>query len=356
MPRPKKSNRSDGRYELKKTIGHDANGNPIRKSFYGRNKDEAQRAYEDFRRDEDKREAEKKCTSFSSWVDRWLETYKRYDVKETTFLTTYKRPCYNYIIPYFEGRTVQSITPVDLKQFLNTVNNLSQSYIDKIIICLRGIFDAAEDNDLIVKNPARHISCKSKQTKQVKRVYDRETVEALCSSDHKYSLYVEILLRMGLRCSELCGLRWSDIDFENGLLCVNQALTREAGVTYIDETKSLTSTRKIPLPDSLRSRLADARSNSEDEYVAMVNNHHMTPDHFNEHQMEAFYNSLNVPMDARLTAHELRHTCGTLLYEETKDIYYVSKFLGHSDIGITTKTYIHSNFQHKKTHIEIKKM
>jgi integrase len=353
MPRPKKTNRSDGRYELKKTIGYDANGNAIRKSFYGKNKDEAQRAYEDFRRDEEKREAEKKCTMFSSWVERWLETYKRCDVKETTFLTTYKRPCYNYIIPYFDGMTVQSITPVDLKQFLNTVNNLSQSYIDKIIICLRGIFDAAEDNDLIVKNPARHISCKSKQKQLEKRVYDRETVEALCNTDHKYALYVEILLRMGLRCSELCGLRWSDIDFEEGFLCVNQALTRESGVTYIDETKSKTSTRRIPVPKSLLERLAEARSHSEHEYVAMVNEHHVTPDHFNERQMEAFYNSLDIPKDLRLTAHELRHTCGTLLYEDTKDIYYVSKFLGHSDIGITTKTYIHSNFHNKKVRIDL---
>jgi integrase len=156
---------------------------------------------------------------------------------------------------------------------------------------------------------------------------------------------------MGLRCSELCGLRWIDINFENGFLNVNQALTRELGVTYIDNTKSRTSTRRIPIPDDLLSKLSEAKGKTADEYVAMVNGHHMTPDHFNEHQMEAFYNALKIPKDERLTAHELRHTCGTLMYEDTKDIYYVSKFLGHSDIGITTKTYIHSNFIDKKVHI-----
>ena len=352
MPRPKKTNRGDGRYELKKTIGYDADGKAIRKSFYAKNKDEAQILYEDFRRSAEKKEAEKKNILFSSWVEKWLETYKRGDVKETTFLTTYQRPCRNYIIPFFEERSLQSITPLDLKMFLNSVTDLSQSYIDKIIICLRGIFDAAEDNDMLTKNPARHISCKSKQTPNVKRVYDRETVEYLCDTNHKYSLHVAILLKMGLRCSELCGLRWTDIDFENGFMSVNQALTRESGVTYIDTTKSRTSTRRIPVPPQLLSKLESARRNSREEYVAMVNGHHMTPDHFNEHQMEAFYNSLNVPGELRLTAHELRHTCGTLLYEDTKDIYYVSKFLGHSDIGITTKTYIHSDFQDKKIHID----
>ena len=48
MPRPKKTNRGDGRYELKKTIGYDADGKPIRKSFYGKNKDELLSAYNYF--------------------------------------------------------------------------------------------------------------------------------------------------------------------------------------------------------------------------------------------------------------------------------------------------------------------
>ena len=352
MPRPKKTNRGDGRYELKKTIGYDANGKPIRKSFYGKNKEDAQILYDNYRRGEEAKEEAKKNTVFSSWVEKWLETYKRGEVKPTSFLTTYSRPCYNYIIPYFADRSIQSITPLDLKLFLNSVSSLSQSYIDKIVICLRGIFDAAEDNDLIAKNPTRNISGKSKQKPKEKRVYDRETVEALCNTDHKYSLHVTILLRMGLRCSELCGLRWKDIDFANGFLSVNQALTRESGISYIDATKSKKSTRRIPIPGDLLERLSKAREESADEYLAMINNHHMTPDHFNEHQMEAFYNSLNVPADKRLTAHELRHTCGTLLYEDTKDVYYVSKYLGHSDIGITTKTYIHSDLQEKKIHID----
>lgn len=351
MPRPKKTNRGDGRYEIKKTIGHDANGKPIRKSFYGSNKDEAQMLYEEYRRGEQKLEDDKKNILFSSWVDTWLETYKRDDVKETTFLTTYKRPCYNYIVPFLKDRSLQSITPIDIKALMNSVSTLSQSYIDKIIICLRGIFDAAEDNGLIVKNPARRISCKSKQTKSVKRVYDSETVDFLCESKVKYSLYVCILLRMGLRCSELCGLRWTDIDFEKGYMSINQALTREAGVTYIDSTKSQTSTRRLPVPHSLLLRLEEERKESHHEYVAMVNDHHVTPDHFNALQLEVFYNELGVPTDQRLTAHELRHTFGTLLYEETKDIYRVSKFLGHSDIGITTKTYVHSDFHGNKIHI-----
>lgn len=349
MPRAKKSNRSDGRFEIKRVVGYYFDGQPIKKSFYGKSKDEALSLYEDFCREKEKRKAEKKEILFSTWVDRWLDTYKKPDVKPTTFITTYERPCRNYIVPYFDGCILQDISQVHIKQFLNTLTNLSQSLIDKIIICLRGIFETAIDNDFISKNPCRNISCKSQKEKSKKRTYDKESVEMLCASDHKYSLLVHILLKMGLRCSELCGLRWEDIDFDEGTMTIRQALTTESGVIYIGKPKSDNSTRKLHIPTELLSRLEKEKGVG---YIAMINDHHITPDHFGDRQMEAFYNYMKIPKHQRLSPHELRHTCGTLLYEETKDIYFVSRFLGHSDVGITTKTYVHSEMQEEKIHLE----
>ena len=40
---------------------------------------------------------------------------------------------------------------------------------------------------------------------------------------------------------------------------------------------------------------------------------------------------------------ELRHTCGPLLYARTKNIYAASKFLGHANINLTAKIYVHSD-------------
>ena len=351
MPRPKKSNRSDGRYEVKRTIGYTIDGDPIRKSFYGRNKLEAENAYQEYLADEQRREDAKKRTDFASWVNEWLYTYKEPDVKPTSFSTTYKRPCENQILPFFKDRLVQDITNADIKRFMNGIRHFSQSTIDKVILCLRGIFETAIDNDLITKNPCRNISCKSEQEKEKKRTYDEETVNSLCASDHKYALFVHILLRMGLRCSELCGLRWEDIDIEAGTLTVSQALTVESGRIFIDDPKSDNSTRRLKIPADLLARLRAERGNNIG-YIATLNGHHITPDHFTERQLEFFYNYHRVPEEKRLTAHELRHTCGTLLYEKTKDIYHVSRFLGHSDIGITTKTYVHSEMQEEKVHID----
>ena len=348
MPRPKKSNRTDGRYEIQRVIGYEINGKAIKKSFYGSSKDDALSKFEDYKRNVQKAEDERKRILFSSWVEQWLETYKKPDVKPSTFLTTYQRPCNNYIIPFFKDVILQDISQINIKLFLNTLTNLSQSLIDKIIICLKGIFETAIDNDLIIKNPCRNISCKSKKEKALKRTYDESSVEYLCSSDHKYSLLINILLKMGLRCSELCGLRWEDVDIENSTLYVKQALTSENGTIYIDEPKSKNSARKLKIPKELIEKLKAEKGTG---YIAVLNNRHITPDHFSDRQLESFYNYMKVPKEQRLSPHELRHTCGTLLYEKTKDIYHVSRFLGHSDIGITTKIYVHSEMQEDKIKI-----
>ena len=354
MPRPKKSNRSDGRYEIKRVIGYDADENPIRKSFYGKNKDEALASYQEYLADEKRREEAKKRTDFASWVNEWLYTYKEPNVKHNTFSSTYRRPCENQILPHFQGRILQDITHAELQRFMNGLSHLSQSRMNMVRLCLCGIFETAIDNDLIQRNPCRNLTCKSKQEKKIKRTYDRETVDALCASNHKYSLYVHILLRMGLRCSELCGLRWEDIDLDSRTVKIVQALTVEGGVISIDKPKSANSMRRIEIPEDLLARIQAERGDNTG-YIAMLNGHHVTPEHFTERTLEAFYNHMKVPQDQRLTTHELRHTCGTLMYEETKDIYHVSRYLGHSDINITTKIYVHSEMQEEKIHIDFGK-
>ncbi|MBO5313166.1 MAG: site-specific integrase [Clostridia bacterium] len=351
MPRAKKGNRKDKRYQIARTIGYNTDGKAIKKSFYGKNKDEAIQKYHEYKLGIEKENGLKKQMPIEVWIEKWLYTYKEKDVKETTFNSTYKRPCKIYIIPYFTGRFIQNITQADIKEFLNTLTNKSQSLIDKIIICLRGIFETAVDNDIIIKNPCRNISIKSKAIKEKKRTYDKESVEALCKTNHKYSLYIKILLKMGLRCSELCGLRWTDINFEEGTMHIKQALTADGSKIYIDKPKSINSTRKLKIPPALLDELKNHPK--EDEYIAVINGHHITPNSFGDIYIKAFYNALKIPKEQRLSPHMLRHTCGTLLYRETKDIYFVSRFLGHSDIGITTKTYVHSEMQDEEIHLNL---
>ena len=310
MARVKKSNRADGRYAIKRVIGHDLDGKAIYKWFYGKGKQDAENKYTLFLLDREKREEERKCTPFEKWAEIWLYTYKQPDVKGSTFNTTYYRPVMLHLIPHFKGKALRAITQADIKTYFNINKERSMSSLDKDLLCLRGIFETAIDNDLIVKNPCRNVKIKSSQEKRKKRTYDRETVNKLCAINHDYALIINMLLKLGLRASELCGLKWEYVDFINKTVYICNSITIECGVIYEGKPKTVNSSRLLPLDDDLISMLNNAPKIS--DYVISKNGGRTNPNQIYE-MLTVFYNFLQIPTEKRLSPHELRHTCGTLV-------------------------------------------
>ena len=348
MPRPKKQNRKDKRYQIIRVIGHLPDGTSIKKSFYGKNKDEALLKYHEYKLNIDKQNEEKRNMPFDKWAEKWLYTYKEPDVKGSTFNSTYYRPVYLHLIPYFEDRILRNITQADIKEYFNQNREKSISYLQKDLICLNGIFESAIDNELIDKNPCRNLKVKSTQEKNKKRTYDKETVDKLCNTEHQYTLIINLLLKLGLRASELCGLKWENIDLENKIIYINNSITEESGKKYEGKPKTDNSVRKLPIDDYLLNLLKKEPKNN--LYLVSKDGKSITPSQLYV-KLGVYYNFLKVPKEKRLSLHELRHTCGTLLYNDTRDIYHVSRYLGHSDIGITTKIYVHSEMQEESIHI-----
>lgn len=360
MPRPKKSNRADGRYQIRRVVAYTYEGKAISKSFYGKNKVDAEEKYREYVEQIKRQEQRKKDMLFTEWAEEWLETYKRDEVKSTSYESTYLRPYRNYIEPFFKERYIRGITSANIKEFLNSVSDMSKSYRSKMRGMINAIFEAALDNDIVAKNPCRTIKVKGRDD-PYKRTYDEESVEALCEKmECSYSIYVHILLRMGLRASELCGLRWADIDFRKGKMRIDHALTRDGTVLLDDDTKTLSSRRRLDIPKDLlialntvyTTRKANLPPSAKElVYVACRGGICLSPQHL-AHRLKRFYGEAGVPEDQRLTPHELRHTCGTLLYQKTKDIYHVSRFLGHSDIGTTARVYVHTEAIEDPVHID----
>jgi integrase len=348
MPRLKKSNRADGRYALKRLVGHDLEGKAIYKWFYGEGKQDAENKYTLFLLDLQKKEEERKTMPFEKWAEEWLYTYKEPDVKGSTFNSTYYRPVMLHLIPHFKGQALRHITQADIKRYFNINKERSLSTLQKDLLCLKGIYETAIDNELVEKNPCRNIKIKSAQDKQKKRTYSQDTVDKLCVVNHKYALIINMLLKLGLRASELCGLKWENVDLINKSVYICNTVTKESGIVYEGKPKTDNSARVLPLDDSLITLLQNEPKNG--LYVINTDGARNTPEKLYI-KLRTFYAYLGIPKELRLSPHELRHTCGTLLYKETKDIYHVSKFLGHSDISITSNIYVHSEFQDKEIHL-----
>lgn len=355
MPRKKKEapNRSDGRYEVKITIGRNANGEPIRKSFFSKiSKEDAKAQADEYKNNTVISNYlgigfASKEISFEQWANDWLAKYKKGNVKESTYSESYERTVKSYLIPHFGKRNINDIIPADIRQFMTEKSKTySESTLRKIRICLKAIFETAIENNLCYKNPAKKIVIPSKIESEGKGTYDQATVDKILnfSDTHKYGLYIRILLEQGLRCSELCGLQWGDFNCKTKTLAVKRATTAVNHKPYTSAPKSKSSIRMLPIGTKL-SKLVEERKAGPFEFI--VERSPITPSNFTKYIYNPFFKDLQKenPTIKRLTPHELRHTCGTLLYNKTHDIYAVSKFLGHANVGITAKLYVHEDVE-----------
>jgi integrase len=227
-----------------------------------------------------------------------------------------------------------------VQQFLVSKQNYSKSIISILKITLNQIFDTAIANRLIDYSPMVAVKVKSKQTPKPKETFTYEEIEQIKeqAKTHRYGWYVLILLYAGLRASELCGLKWEDIDLEKGTLSVKRASTNLVGMVVIDKPKNANSLRTIPIPKELIEILKNHRSNG---YVVVnTKGKPQNSMYFTSYKYDVFFKETGI---RRLSPHKMRHTCGTLLYEKCHDIFAVQKYLGHSNAVVTSKTYVHEN-------------
>ncbi len=365
MGRPKKEapNREGGLYEVKVTVGKDFNGKLIRKSFYSTiSKADAKAKAEQYKIKQAVHDAtgeapEAPVTAFSTWATKWLDTYKKGTVKEHTYLFTYKSNVEKYLIPYFGKAHLTDIKQIDIQRFFNTVKKdngepLAKATLDMQKMILKSIFEAAIDNDLCYKNPVKNITYQKVSDKAEKHVWTKEQaqiVEEYCMNC--FRLDIVVFLNTGIRRSELLGLKWSDIDFENNIMHIQRAIVQTKGKVVIDKPKSKTSDRYIPFSDKFAKYLKKFRTNN--EYVLGTNGY-MNPGTYSSKYFPQFMKKLSemagVP---ELTPHELRHTFGTIKREEGVDIYTIQRVMGHSDISVTASIYVHNDIEVLRKQLKI---
>mgnify|MGYP000052733014 CR=1 FL=1 len=373
MPRPAKKppNRADGLWEVKRSF-YKINGEKKRISFY------SSVSYEDALAKALEYEAKlrahilvgdilvSKEATFKEWAETWLALYKKDKVKESTYQETYERTVNSYLIPFFGERRLDSIQQSDIEALVSMYcNTYSESVMHKIELCLKAIFRTAIDNNLCRNNPTVGVSFNSNVDKKQKRTYTQQQVDIIykyCNINPE-GLYIRILLELGLRCSELCGLKWGDFDFENKRVTIRRTTTRVNNKVKTEEKTKNKKIRILPLSTDFINFLKPFKKGDDDFVLTSTKNKGkpLSPLDYSKKRYVTFFKKLQKYLDDEykkeletnkdakriimpiLTPHELRHTCGTLMYERTNDIYAVSKYLGHSSVEITSKLYVHDS-------------
>lgn len=141
---------------------------------------------------------------------------------------------------------------------------------------------------------------------------------------------ISLFLGTGIRISELVGIDINDIDFTKNQFVV----TRKGGN---QETLAFGPEVQAALLAYLEERkTVDALSGSETAFFLSMQRKRITPRAVEN--LVKKYARLTTPLK-KITPHKLRSTYGTMLYQESGDIYLVADVLGHKDVNTTRKHY-----------------
>ena len=167
---------------------------------------------------------------------------------------------------------------------------------------------------------------------------------------HRLGCLFTIALSLGLRLGEALGLRWSDVDLQQGRLHIRRTLQRAKGGLVFGELKTARAYRTLSLPNvaistltshrvrQLEQRLAAGSRWSEEDLV-FTNRKGKPLDRANvRKQFHRLLESANLP---KVRIHDLRHTAATLLLLQGVNPRTVMELLGHSDVTMTLNTYSH---------------
>ena len=243
----------------------------------------------------------------------------------------------------------KNLTTYRLEKFVAEMgdNNLSAKTIKNTIGLLSAAYDHAIFIGQLDTNPCKRISLPKLTPKDIRIFYLDEIpkfLEAIADVDLNERCAYELALFLGLRRSEILGLRESDVDIAKGLIYVHNTRHRVDGVDIEQDTKTKKSTRILALPDILildLARLLETHRQFKYESVDYL-------------VQDGFGNALNgQALSSRLsrleqkhglpnvTLHGLRHTYASLLHSQGVDMANISAELGHSNLATTMNIYTH---------------
>ena len=347
--------RSDGRWEARLVIGHKKDGSPMYKSVFAKTQKQALKllhtALETYR---DVDLTEESRITLGEWLDKWMDEYMMFTLREST-LESYGCLIRNQVKPFIGNKPLSALTTSEMQKFYNKIKKegrvrehpihgkaLADSMVRGIHMMLHEALDMAVKERLIVKNPTNGTTV-PKCNYAEKQVLVDSQLDTFLAVIEAYPEWVDFFyteVMTGLRKGEICGLKWSDVDFESGKLRVQRAVTRQKGGIRIGETKTDTGMRVIVLPPSVLDMLRRRKTEALSEWIfyKLTNPcEPMSPD--------AAYRKLKVILKHAelplIRFHDLRHTFATHATDGGVDPKTLSGILGHTNASFTLDTYTH---------------
>lgn len=345
-------------YRIRKVIGHEEDGTPILKPFYGKNKSEAEEKANQYVNDLKNGliiSAENYTVSqlMHIWLFDFLNNSTK--LKPSTF-QRYEGVYRNYIkTSPIAGTKISKVNSIQIQKYYNELSkNKSYSQINTLNTILKVFFNWCSVNGYIIKNPCSKLNLKGNKSEVINN--KRKDVEILNSKeiniikryikDTDFELLFLLDLGTGLRQGELLALDWKHIDLKNKEIKIAKS-AKEVYIyddsehkhieTVIQTPKTQNSFRIIPLPSSLIDKLNEI--DNKEGYLFLDNEGQLLKGKNVSTKWSKILKNCNIP---HKKFHSIRHTYGSMLLQKGVDIETVAELMGHTAISIT-QIYMHSN-------------
>ena len=272
------------------------------------------------------------------------------------------------ISKYFKNMRLKlkDLKPYHIEGFYKSeyARGLSSNSVLKYHVLIRECLQYAFINDLVLVNVADKVK-RPKVEKFKASFYDIKEIEKLFEviQDNECKLPIMLTAMYGFRRSEVLGLKWNAIDFENKLISVQHKVleTKIDGKREIylsDKLKNQTSNRTLPLLLQAEQLLLDKKNEIEKNKVLLGKNYdnryldYVCVDNLGRlilpnRLTKNFIKILRKNNLRKIRFHDLRHSCASIMLSNGVPMKQIQEWLGHADFSTTANIYSHLDYSTK---------
>ncbi len=334
---------------------------------------------------------EKNNLTINDLYSNWIQIKR--GLKDNTFCN-YRYMYEQFVEPDFGKSKLADLKRSDIRGFYNYLleeRHLKSNTIDSIHTVLHQVIQLAVEDDYLRYNPADNALKELKKARNFEvekrralTVPEQDLFEKYLSNNNQYHRWYPIftvMLWTGMRCGEITGLRWCDINWDDDTISVNHTLvyysTRsEAGQTFaINTPKTVNSNRTIPMLPKVKKALLMEKAYQEEvglKSVAVVDGYRdfIFINRFGNVQHQGTLNkalrriirdcnyevldndhSGKALLLPQFSNHSLRHTFTTRMCEAGVNIKAMQAILGHADAETTLDIYADATKELKKAEL-----
>lgn len=309
---------------------------------------------------------------FLEW---WIEYFKEKRKPTYSTYSTYRYNLKNHIVPAIGHLKLARLSRGILLQTLTRIAAKSKSSAQMSLVVLRTALPLAVEYKLLSADVISKLAL-PKEAKQQSEPYHTRVIDSkstltldqciellIAARETKIFLHILFALTLGLRKSEILGLRYNDIDPQTHILHVSRQLgvdieTYDKAAKKGNKTKqpvklkTNSSDRYLYVPDFVYDIICDQRKIYEanrarrpsvfrdEDYICCSTSGNPRSKEFHYKTFKELLQKLELP---NIRWHDLRNTYATLLCSNNISLKAISVALGHATEIVTDEHYINKN-------------